>query len=110
MPHRQGEEPELIGPLVDRQAGLLRELEARPDADTDHDEIGLEPRSVVEHDGIAFDPLRRVAEMEHDAVFKGMPSALVQESWRPKESGRRRPVALKLVYHRLDGDSMSGCP
>ncbi|OLE78431.1 MAG: hypothetical protein AUF76_19130 [Acidobacteria bacterium 13_1_20CM_2_65_9] len=69
MPHRQGEEPELIGPLVDRQAGLLRELEARPDADTDHDEIGLEPRSVVEHDGIAFDPLRRVAEMEHDAVF-----------------------------------------
>jgi hypothetical protein len=43
MPHRQGEEPELIGPLVDRQAGLLRELESRPDADTDHDEIGLEP-------------------------------------------------------------------
>src|SRR2546427_6660082 len=56
-------------PLIDREAALLGELEPRPHADTDHDEIRLEPRSVVEHDGVAFDPLGSMAEMEHDAGF-----------------------------------------
>src|SRR2546427_3011851 len=56
-------------PLIDRQAGLLGELESRPHADTDHDEIRLEARPVVEHDCVTFDPLGSVAEMEYDAVF-----------------------------------------
>src|SRR6185437_1506161 len=40
---------------IDRETGLLRKFEARPDADADDDEIGGERRAIVECDLLGID-------------------------------------------------------
>ena len=53
---------------IDRQSGLLGEVDARPHADSDYDEIGVDRNAVVEPNPSGFDGAHRVAEMEHDAM------------------------------------------
>jgi len=53
---------------IDRQSGLLGEVDARPHADSDHDEVGVDRNAVVEPNPSGFDGAHRVAEMEHDAM------------------------------------------
>ena len=76
---------------IHRQARLLGELEPRPDADADDDEIGREPRAVVEHDRVALDALRFAAEMEHDALL------LVQRSNERAEVVAEHALERKLL-------------
>ena len=43
-------------------------MDARPHADSDYDEIGVDRNAVVEPNPSGFDGAHRVAEMEHDAM------------------------------------------
>ena len=53
---------------VQRQACLLGESGRRPDADTHHDEVGIESRASAERHGSAVDARHRLPKMEDDAL------------------------------------------
>ena len=53
---------------VDREAGLLGKLDARPHADADDDEVGRQRLSSFQPDVLPFDGGDRLFEMEDDAV------------------------------------------
>src|SRR6516162_1777155 len=53
---------------IDRQASGAREIDARPHADPDHDELGIERGAVVEPDPASLDRGERAAEMKDDAM------------------------------------------
>ena len=54
---------------IEREAGLLGERQARPHADADDDEIGLERAAALQRDALAVDRRDGVLEMEDDAVL-----------------------------------------
>ena len=53
---------------IDREFGLLRELEPRPHTDPDNDEVGRQPGPIVEYNGIRVYPPGAATEVEDDAV------------------------------------------
>src|SRR6516162_6477229 len=53
---------------IDRQPSVAREIDARPYADPDHDELGIERGAVVEPDPVGLDRGERAAEMKDDTM------------------------------------------
>ena len=54
---------------IDREAGLLGQRQARPHADADDHEIGLEHAAALQRRALAVDRGHGIAEMEDDAVL-----------------------------------------
>src|SRR5207302_10481199 len=55
--------------VVDAQSGILRQLQSRPDADADDDEIRGQALAATESDRVARNGFGGLAKMEHDAVL-----------------------------------------
>src|SRR5450631_4941935 len=54
---------------IDRKPGLFPQNEARPDANTDHHDIGLEHATALQRRTLAVDRSYRVTEVKYDAVL-----------------------------------------